>query len=278
MACSKFEYVKKFEQDEHLLPGCYIVVRIDGRGFHRFAEKHDFQKPNDIQALTLMNKCAIEVMKETPDIMLAYGQSDEYSFVISRESILFQRRRSKIESMVVSQFSSAYVFHWASTMEGRTLQYPPGFDARAVCYPTTKTLLDYLSWRQVDCHINNLYNTTFWTMVEKGGISNRDAEEQLKGSLSVNKNEILFSDYGINYNDEPEMFKKGSVLVWEEGLKEVKRTPEGVSVRRNRRWVEVLHCDIVCIDFWVSRFPDLLQSDVPTIPPRHHSSTENKKP
>jgi tRNA(His) 5'-end guanylyltransferase len=36
MAKSKFEYVKNFESDEKLLPECWIVVRIDGKGFTRF--------------------------------------------------------------------------------------------------------------------------------------------------------------------------------------------------------------------------------------------------
>jgi tRNA(His) guanylyltransferase len=30
------------------------------------------------------------------------------------------------------------------------------FDARAVLYPSDRTLRDYLSWRQADTHINNL--------------------------------------------------------------------------------------------------------------------------
>jgi len=35
MAKSKFEYVKQFELEDKLLPNCWIVVRIDGKGFHR---------------------------------------------------------------------------------------------------------------------------------------------------------------------------------------------------------------------------------------------------
>jgi tRNA(His) 5'-end guanylyltransferase len=33
-----------------------------------------------------------------------------------------------------------------------------------------------------------------------------------KGTVSSDKNEILFSQFGINYNNEAEMFKKGSAL------------------------------------------------------------------
>jgi tRNA(His) guanylyltransferase len=61
-------------------------------------------------------------------------------------------------------------------------------------------------------HINNLYNTTFWAMVQKGGLNATAAEEELKGTVSSDKNEILFSRYGINYNNEADMFRKGSVV------------------------------------------------------------------
>lgn len=48
MAHSKWEYVKKYELDDTLLPGCYIVVRIDGKGFTRCeqggAEPFDVQQ------------------------------------------------------------------------------------------------------------------------------------------------------------------------------------------------------------------------------------------
>lgn len=32
---NRFEYVKTFEQPDILLPNTWIVVRIDGRGFHK---------------------------------------------------------------------------------------------------------------------------------------------------------------------------------------------------------------------------------------------------
>lgn len=47
MACSRFEYVKSFEQDDSILPNVWIVIRIDGKKFHKFSKTHDFEKPND---------------------------------------------------------------------------------------------------------------------------------------------------------------------------------------------------------------------------------------
>ena len=37
-------------------------------------------------------------------------------------------------------------------------------------------------------------------------------QERLRGSFSSDKNEILFSEFGINYNNELVQFKKGTVL------------------------------------------------------------------
>ena len=36
MAKSKFEYVRKFEENDSCLLNCWIVVRLDGRSFHRW--------------------------------------------------------------------------------------------------------------------------------------------------------------------------------------------------------------------------------------------------
>lgn len=39
-----------------------------------------------------------------------------------------------------------------------------------------------------------------------------DAELHLKGTVSADKNEILFSRFGVNYNKEPEIWRKGTVV------------------------------------------------------------------
>lgn len=33
-----------------------------------------------------------------------------------------------------------------------------------------------------------------------------------QGTVAAEKNEILFSQFGINYNNEDEMFRKGSII------------------------------------------------------------------
>lgn len=259
MAKSKFEYVKvtstvidmsfhlkifnlqSFEADDKILQNCWIVVRIDGKNFHKFANVHNFEKPNDIRSLNLMNFAAACVMKEFNEIILSYGQSDEYSFVFHRTANVYNRRASKIVSNVNSLFTSSFVFYWNRWFKNEKLQYPPCFDARYVLYPTIENLKDYLSWRQADVHINNLYNTCFWNLVLKKGLTNVEAEEKLRGTVSCDKNELLFSEFGINYNNLPAMYRKGTILL----TKQIK-----IDENRTRKIVIPIYDDLIKEKFW----------------------------
>ena len=80
-------------------------------------------------------------------------------------------------------------------------------------------------------------------MIQKGGLSNRAANERLEGTLSKDKNEILFSEFGINYNNEPEQFRKGTILV---------KAKKGEAPL-------TLFCDIIGDTFWNEEYPDLLK-------------------
>ena len=213
MANSEYGYVRGFEENDALPPSNWIVVRIDGRGFSKLCKKYNFDKPNDRRALDLMNAAATEVVRSFVDVVLAYGQSDEYSFVFHESTGLFERRAAKLATSVATAFTAEYCMQWSVFFPDAPLSRPyPTFDGRCVCYPKRRILRDYLSWRQADCHINNLYNTTFWNMVLKGGMSTTEAEQALKGTVSSDKNEILFSRFGINYNSEPEAYRKGTVV------------------------------------------------------------------
>jgi tRNA(His) guanylyltransferase len=133
-------------------------------------------------------------------------------------------------------------------------------------------------------------------LVLKGGMSNIDAEKELQvqaissdstkdlrsdlkqGTVSSDKNEILFKRFGINYNNEPEIFKKGSVVYRKYQLEDLpalqSTDPEGVEEtqaqtpaekelsraqqdkhRKLRRKAEVVveHADIIKDEFWQRR-------------------------
>ena len=100
-----------------------------------------------------MNAAASAVMSNVPDICIAYGVSDEYSFVFHKSTEMFERRAAKLVSTIVSTFTAFYIHLWGKFMADPELDsnWLPTFDGRAVCYPTVGNLRDYLSWRQVDC-------------------------------------------------------------------------------------------------------------------------------
>ncbi|KIY43870.1 tRNAHis guanylyltransferase [Fistulina hepatica ATCC 64428] len=242
MANSKYAYIRNFELADTLLPDTFILFRLDGRSFHRFSDAHGFEKPNDIRALQLMDHAAQDVMNEHPDIVLAFGESDEYSFLIRKSAALYKRRQAKIVSILTSLFTSSYVFNWTKYFPDEKLLYPPSFDGRVVLYPSERHVRDYFAWRQVDTHINNMYNTVFWALVQRGGQSTKEAHATLKGTVSSTKQEILFSRFQINYNNIDERFRKGSVIV---------REPNAST--SSASCTQVLHCDIIKDDFWIER-------------------------
>ncbi|KZT54470.1 tRNAHis guanylyltransferase [Calocera cornea HHB12733] len=244
MANSRFAYVRSFELPDPLLPSTYIVCRIDGRSFHRFTEAHGFDKPNDERGLRLMDRAAEGVMREVPDVLLAFGESDEFSFLLKKDSTLYARRSSKILSTLLSIFTANYVFHWPAHFPHTPLQHPPSFDARIVLYPGEREVRDYFAWRQADTHINNLYNTVFWALVLQGGLDTTHAHAELRGTISSQKHELLHARFGINYNALPARYRKGSVLV---------RTKPVLSPSNPNGEVAVLHVDIIRDEFWEER-------------------------
>ncbi|AOA61351.1 tRNA(His) guanylyltransferase [Komagataella phaffii CBS 7435] len=271
MANSKFEYVKAFEKEVYLLPETYMVVRVDGRGFHKLSETYKFEKPNDLNALELMNKAAQSVMEKIPEALLAYGDSDEYSFLLQKNCEIFERREAKLTSTFSSTFTAYYNFYWKDYFPNSPLtpERLPTFDARVVLYPNQQNVKDYFSWRQVDCHINNLYNTTFWQLILKKGLTPQESEKRLMGTLSSDKNEILFTELGINYNDEAEIYKKGTVLIREWELKDdqpslnerelSKRQKDRLRKKFRKAKIQKYHIDIINEGFWNER-PWLLES------------------
>ncbi|SCN59215.1 tRNAHis guanylyltransferase, putative [Plasmodium chabaudi chabaudi] len=213
MANSKFAYVKLFEEEKKILLNCYFVVRIDGSDFKKFIKQHEYVKPNDLRGLNLMNECAISVLKNYDEIDFCYGHSDEFSFLFRKSTKLWNRRHDKILTNVVSYFTSSFIFNWKKYFPNKELVYPPSFDARIIVYPTKDEIKDYFSWRQADCHINTQYNECFWNLVLKSNYTHEEAYKFLLTTQTKDKNELLFTRFNINYNNLPEIFRRGTIII-----------------------------------------------------------------
>jgi tRNA(His) guanylyltransferase len=138
---------------------------------------------------------------------------------------------------------------WKDFFPNKELKEPPYFDGRVVCYPNLKTIRDYLAWRQVDCHINNQYNTCFWSLV-KSGKTEKEAQQALKGTFSKDKNELLSQQFQINYDDEPAIFRKGSCVYRDKVETMVKTDRCGNPIKRTRLVITNANVDIIGPEFW----------------------------
>lgn len=211
MAKSRYEYTRLIEKDDYCQPNKYIVVRIDGISFHRFTTVHNYNKPNDIYGLQCMNYAALYVSRHVSDIILSYGISDEYSFIIQPYTTYYQRRKNKIISVIVSLFTAQFNLLFTHITK-RKLQYPATFDGRIVEYNIDE-LRDYLSYRQVDLHINQTYNYLYHTLC-MNNMTNTEAEKICSSLDNKGKLDMLKNKYNIDYNNVPLIYRYGSIICW----------------------------------------------------------------
>lgn len=107
---------------------------------------------------------------------------------------------------------------------------------------------------QVDTHVNNQYNTCYWALRNQAGKTPSEAQAVLKGTLADFKNELLFTQFGINYNDLPARFRKGSVII---RSMQLVSGSDSEGTARYRSVPTVLHVDIIKDDFW-QQYPEIL--------------------
>lgn len=81
----------------------------------------------------------------------------------------------------------------------------------------------------------------FWNLVLVKGLSNVSAEKELQGTLAADKNEILFKEFGINYNETLSIFRKGTILL---------RKQVALDENRKRKMIIPIHGDLIKNTFW----------------------------
>ena len=89
----------------------YVVVRIDGRGFHTFAR--DLERPYSRRLADALDQAAMLLCQEMIGCRFAYGQSDEYSFLLTdfekeNAPLWFDGNVQKIVSVSASLFTGRF--------------------------------------------------------------------------------------------------------------------------------------------------------------------------
>lgn len=116
---------------------------------------------------------------------------------------------------VGSLFTLAHVMHRSRYMQARlrssvhiTSNSESNEDEITICIrrmrstaPTTMHFCRFLSWRQLDVTVKNMYNTVCWSLVLSGGLSNIAVEHILNYTVSSDKNEIGFGEFSFKYRE-----------------------------------------------------------------------------
>jgi tRNA(His) 5'-end guanylyltransferase len=191
--------IKNYYEDPArvLLPRkTYVIVRVDGRAFHTFTAK--MERPYCRSLANALDAAAVALSKEMDGFAFAYGQSDEYSFLLSdfgREDsrMWFEGAIQKIASVSASIVTAAFA---------RAFEGPVGtFDARAFAIPQREEVAKYFIWRQVDASRNslNMLASSYYSHAE------------LLGKSEKQKHDLLHAK-GQNWAKWPADFKRGRVV------------------------------------------------------------------
>ncbi len=219
--------MRRFETaaDYCVLPGIFMVARLDGRSFTRLTkELCQFDVPYDNRFRDLMVTTARSLMTCGFQVRYAYLQSDEISLLFDDDERIFGRKLRKYNSTLAGEASARFSLELGQVAT---------FDCRISQLPSVEFVVDYFRWRSEDAARNALNAWCYWTL-RKEGVPVKDANEQLKGLTVGDKNEFLFHR-GMNSNDLPDWQKRGIGLSWKtthrEGFDPIKQQPVATTGR-----------------------------------------------
>jgi tRNA(His) 5'-end guanylyltransferase len=215
--------------DHCVLPGLFMVARLDGRSFTRLAkEVHKFATPFDERLRDYMVNTTQHLMQCGFRVLYGYTQSDEISLLFHPTEDAFQRKVRKYDSILAGEASARFSLLLGSHA---------AFDCRISQLPGIETVVDYFRWRSEDAHRNALNGHCYW-LLRKQGQSVNAATNFLEGMSVAEKNELLFQN-GINFNALPLWQKRGVGVYWEVYAKAAKNPLTGEDVLAQRRRLRI---------------------------------------
>ena len=191
-------------RDHKVLPGMFMVARLDGRNFtHLTRDVHQFDAPFDERFRDHMVATTMHLMQCGFRTVYGYTQSDEISILFHRDDTTFDRKLRKYISVLAGEASAAFSLR---------LSAHAAFDCRISQLPAEEQVVDYFRWRSEDAHRNALNAHCYW-MLRNQGQTVSQATNQLHHLSVADKNELLFRA-GINFNNLPRWQKRGVGVVW----------------------------------------------------------------
>src|SRR5580704_10683790 len=175
----------------------YVIIRIDGRGFHTFTKQ--LERPYSRLLADALDKAALSLCQEMIGCRFAYGQSDEYSFLLTdfekeNAPLWFDGNVQKIVSVSASLFTGYFNRAFG-------IDQVAAFDSRVLVISQRAEVAKYFLWRQLDASANSLNMLA----------SAHYAHAELVGKSNAEKHEMLFAR-GVNWAKQLADFKRGRVV------------------------------------------------------------------
>lgn len=199
-----------------------VIIRIDGKAFHTFTR--GMNKPFDTILSRAMQNTMEYLCRNVQGCVLGYTQSDEISLLLTDYAELdtdawFGDNLQKMCSVAASMATMAFNVYFRDRVCDCLVDLPGDqfdrtyniydpklfsamFDARCFNIPKEE-VCNYFIWRQQDAVRNSIQS------VGQANFS----QKELHGKNCDAIQDMLFKVKGINWNDTPTMFKRGSCCV-----------------------------------------------------------------
>lgn len=192
------------EMGRRLMPMLPSVARLDGRSFHRFCR--DLARPYD-ERLSRAMTALTEWLAQRYNANCAYTQSDEISlgwYDYSEDRYgepLFDGRVLKLCSALAADASVKFNKMLPQYLPEKT-EHSPTFDCRIWNTPNLTESANSFLWRELDAARNSIQ------MAARAVFSHNACMNKSTSELQ----EMLFIEKGINWNDYPGFFKRGTFI------------------------------------------------------------------
>jgi tRNA(His) 5'-end guanylyltransferase len=202
-----------------------IIIRIDGKAFHSYTR--GLERPFDQGLSDDMDATTKFLCENIQGAKMGYVQSDEISILVTDYDDLstnawfdnnLQKMCSISASLATSKFNQLRLSRRFRNMMDPEMEIDVNvsiaadmigkfksaqFDSRIFIIPESEEVVNYFIWRQQDATRNSI------SMAAQSMFSHKE----LQGKSTSDMQDMMMLQKGVNWNDYPARFKRGTSVV-----------------------------------------------------------------